>query len=217
MSSRRSYHHGDLREALLRAAIDLVADVGPRGFTLREAARRAGVSHNAPYRHFRDKEELLAAVAAEGFRELTRAMLGAAASQPTALERLSRSGLAYVAFALRRPEHFAVMFDTPFSSADYPECAEAAKEAFETLVRFVEACQQDGSLPPGDTLRRALAAWSLVHGIAKLAIARRLPFQSSAAVLQFAEATIGGSLPALSWADRGDRAADAETPRVPGR
>ncbi|HYM69483.1 MAG TPA: helix-turn-helix domain-containing protein, partial [bacterium] len=78
MRSKRSYHHGDLREALLRAAIDLVADVGPRGFTLREVARRAGVSHNAPYRHFRDKEELIAAVAAEGFRELTRAMLEAA-------------------------------------------------------------------------------------------------------------------------------------------
>lgn len=208
MRSKRSYHHGDLREALLRAAIDLVADVGPRGFTLREVARRAGVSHNAPYRHFRDKEELIAAVAAEGFRELTRAMLEAAASQPTALDRLKRSGLAYVAFALRRPEHFTVMFDTPFSSADYPECAEAAEEAFGTLVRFIEVCQQDRALPPGDTLRRALAAWSLVHGIAKLAVAKRLPFQSRAAVLQFAESTIGGSLPALSWADRGGRAVD---------
>ncbi|HXX37801.1 MAG TPA: TetR/AcrR family transcriptional regulator [bacterium] len=195
----RPYHHGDLRAALLEAAIELIASVGPRGFTLRGVARRAGVSHNAPYRHFRDKDELLAAVAAQGFRELTRAMLDAAASQRTALDRLQRSGLAYVVFALRRPEHFAIMFDTPFPTADYPEGAEAGKEAFETLVRFIEACQQDGSLPPGDTLRRALVAWALVHGIAKLAVAKRLPFQSTAAVLQFAESAIGGSLPALSW------------------
>jgi len=212
MRNRQSYHHGDLRQALLSAATDLIAEVGPRGFTLREVARRAGVSHNAPYRHFRDKEELLAAVAAEGFRELTRAMLDAAAPQPTSLGRLRRSGLAYVAFALRRPEHFTVMFDTPFSKADYPECAEAANEAFGTLVRFIEACQQDAQLPPGDTLQRALAAWSLVHGIAKLAVAKRLPFRSRAAVLQFAESTIERSLAVLSWADRGGRAANAETP-----
>ncbi|HLJ58292.1 MAG TPA: TetR/AcrR family transcriptional regulator [bacterium] len=217
MRSRRPYHHGDLRQALLRAATDIVAEVGPRGFTLREVARRAGVSHNAPYRHFRDKEELVAAVAAEGFRELTQAMLDAAASQPTALDRLRRSGLAYVAFALRRPEHFTVMFDTPVSKADYPECTEAANEAFGTLVRFIEACQRDGPLPPGDTLQRALAAWSLVHGIAKLAVAKRLPFRSRAAVLHFAESTIGGSLSVIAWGDRDGVTANAERPRSSGR
>lgn len=211
MKKRRSYHHGDLREALLRAAVALIAEVGPRGFTLREAARRAGVSHNAPYRHFRSKEDLIAAVAAQGFRELTRAMLDAAAPQTTAAGRLRSSGLAYVAFALRRPEHFAVMFDTPFSPADHPECAEAAGEAFGTLVRFIEACQQDGSLPQGDTLPRALAAWSLVHGIAKLAVAGRLPLPSKAAILQFAESTLGGSLAALPWARREEGGADRTT------
>src|ERR1700681_5062026 len=99
---RRPYHHGNLREALLQAALRAIADVGPAAFTLREVARRAGVSHNAPYRHFRDKDALLAAVAAQGFRELTRAMREAGERQSKALDKLSQSGLAYVAFAVRR-------------------------------------------------------------------------------------------------------------------
>lgn len=198
MKKRRPYHHGDLRDALLRAAVRLVAEVGPRGFTLREVARRAGVSHNAPYRHFRDKDELISAVAAQGFRELTRAMLDEAESQSTPIGRLKAAGLAYVAFALRRPEHFAVMFDTPFSSVDYPECAQAAGEAFGTLVGFIEAGQHRGVVPAGDTVSRALAAWSLVHGIAKLAVAGLLPLPSNTAVLQFAKSTLRGSLPMLS-------------------
>ena len=195
MPRKRRYHHGNLREALLEAAVRLIAEVGPTGFTLRELARRAGVSHNAPYRHFRDKDELLAAVAAQGFRELTQAMLDATESQSTGLDRLKRAGLAYVSFALRRPEHFTVMFDAPIAEANYPECAAAAEEAFRTLVSFVEASQRDRQLPHEDTLPRALAAWSLVHGIAKLAIAQRFPFRSKAEVLKFAESTMDGSLP----------------------
>ena len=78
MARHKPYHHGNLREALLEAAIRLIADVGPTGFTLREVARRAGVSHNAPYRHFRDKDDVMEAVATQGFQELTEAMLEAA-------------------------------------------------------------------------------------------------------------------------------------------
>src|SRR5262250_3802720 len=106
MRPRKPYHHGHLEEVLLETAIQLIGEVGPAGFTLREVARRAGVSHNAPYRHFADGEELLAAVAAQGFRELTQAMRHAARQEPAALGRLKRAGVAYVEFALRRPEHF---------------------------------------------------------------------------------------------------------------
>src|SRR5271163_3285812 len=81
MPRSKPYHHGNLRESLVAAAIQLIAEVGPAGFNLREVARRAGVSHNAPYRHFRDKGELLAEVAAEGFRELNAALLEGAASE----------------------------------------------------------------------------------------------------------------------------------------
>ena len=202
MPRRRPYHHGNLRETLLNAAIRLIAEVGPAGFPLREVARRAGVSHNAPYRHFRGKDELIAAVAAQGFRELTRAMEKEAESQTTALGGLKHSGLAYISFALRRPEHFTVMFDVPASVTEYPDCAEAGEQAFGTLVNFIVSAQRAGELPPDETLSRALVAWSLVHGIAKLAIAGRLPFQSKSEILAFADQAIGHSITAISWPAR---------------
>ena len=111
MKIQKPYHHGNLRATLLRAATGLIGEVGPLAFTLREVARRAGVSHNAPYRHFRDKEDLMTAVAEEGYGELNSLMLAAAGKQTSAVNRLKYAGLTYIEFALRRPEHFAVMFD----------------------------------------------------------------------------------------------------------
>jgi len=208
MKKHKPYHHGNLREALLNAALRLISEVGPTAFTLREVARRAGVSHNAPYRHFRDRDELMAAVATQGYSELTQAMLDAVEQEPGALERLQRAGLAYVKFALRRPEHFTVMFDAPASkpsqklcfnpskmNTQYPEAAEAAEQSFRTLLNFVAACQQEGVLSAGDTKRLALLSWSIVHGIAKLAITGRFPFSSKTEIQKFAEFVIANSLP----------------------
>src|ERR1700741_4543131 len=124
MSKRKPYHHANLREELLEAAIRLIAEVGPTAFTLREIARRAGVSHNAPYRHFRDKDDVIAAVATQGYRELNHAMLDAAKPDTDAVRCLKCAGLAYIAFALRRPEHFTVMFDAPISRRRNPEAAD---------------------------------------------------------------------------------------------
>jgi AcrR family transcriptional regulator len=195
MRRRKPYHHGHLQEALLRTAIELIAEVGPAGFTLREVARRAGVSHNAPYRHFPVREDLLAAVAAQGFRELTQAMLDAAKQQSKALGRLKRAGVAYVEFALRRPQHFTVMFDAPISKHQTPEFAEAADQAFGVLVSLVKSCQEERRLPSGAPRQVALLAWSIVHGIAKLATAKRLPYRSRADILKFAKFVINESLP----------------------
>jgi AcrR family transcriptional regulator len=199
---RRPYHHGNLRETLLQGAVRVIAEVGPAAFTLREVARRAGVSHNAPYRHFRDKDALLATVAAQGFRELTRAMREpgerpskAPLNAPlNALDKLKQSGLAYVAFAVRRPEHFTVMFDAPVVTSKDPEYAQASQEAFNTLVNYIRNCQEEGQLPAGNTLERTLYAWSLVHGIAKLAVASRFPFRTNAALLKFARFAIDQSI-----------------------
>lgn len=196
MKKRKPYHHGNLREALLQAAIALIADVGPIAFTLREVARRAGVSHNAPYRHFRDKDDLMTAVATEGYRELTAAMQEAARKQTRALDCLKHAGLAYIEFALRRPEHFAVMFDAPYSGESHAESNDAAKEAFTTLVAVVKGAQQAGELAPGDAVEYAYLAWTMVHGVAKLAITRRLPYRGRAGIMRFASFVINQSLPA---------------------
>jgi AcrR family transcriptional regulator len=191
---RRPYHHGNLRETLLQGAVRVIAEAGPAAFTLREVARRAGVSHNAPYRHFRDKDALLAAIATQGFRELTRAMREPAERRSKAIDKLKQSGLAYVAFAVHRPEHFAVMFDAPVGTSKDPEYTQASQEAFNTLVSYIRICQEEGQLPAGDTLERALYAWSLVHGIAKLAVAGRFPFRTKATLLKFAKFAINESV-----------------------
>jgi AcrR family transcriptional regulator len=193
MPGKTPYHHGHLREALLGAATSLIAEAGPRGVTLREIARKAGVSHNAPYRHFRDKEELVAAVAVQGFRELDRALRAAVRRASGPRERLKACGLAYVSFALRRPAHFTVMFDVPVGSGDHAERAEAAETAFGNLMNVVTDCLAEENRSSEDPLDHALFAWSLVHGIAKLAIAGRLPFRSRARVLAFAGYAVGGS------------------------
>src|ERR1700683_912631 len=159
--SDRPYHHGALKQTLVDAAIALIAEVGTHVFTLREVARRAGVSHNAPYRHYRDRDELLAVVAMQGFERLTAAMRRSAAHGSETIERLRLCGRGYVDFALRWPQHFLVMFDLPSSREKYPEYAAAGQEAFDTLLTFIVACQEAGDLPPEDPEVLALTAGSL--------------------------------------------------------
>lgn len=190
MNDSRPYHHGNLREVLLEAALQLIAEVGPGGFTLREVARRAGVSHNAPYRHFADKDALLAAVAEQGFRELTEAMREAAGREESSSGQLRQSGLAYIGFALRRPQHFAVMFDLPAMKRRSAECEAAGRETFMTLVGYVESSSRERHLIEGNVMEQAYAAWSLVHGVAKLASSGQLPYGTAVEVLQFAETVL---------------------------
>jgi AcrR family transcriptional regulator len=108
---------GNLCQVLLDAGVALIRKVGPKSFTMREVARRAGVSHNAPYRHFRDKDELISAIVGQGFERLNDAMIGQAAAGKTGVERLELCGRAYVNFALRWPGHFTAMFASTFSNA----------------------------------------------------------------------------------------------------
>ena len=123
----------------------LIGEVGPKGFTIREVARRAGVSHNAPYRHFRDKDELLEAIAVEGFERLTAAMKKRAVAGAKAAERLRLCGCGYVDFALRWPQHFLVMFDLP--SRGLPEHGTVGENAFQALLGFIIESQKEGVLP----------------------------------------------------------------------
>ncbi len=178
MTEPQPYHHANLRKTLLDAAVVLIGEVGPRAFTLREVARRAGVSHNAPYRHFASKDELLVAVAAEGFDRMAAVMEKAMKPGRAPLERLQLCGCGYVEFALRWPQHLLVMFDLPLPPRN--DCEAVGANAFQVLLDCITATQQSGDLEAGDPLPLAWTAWSLVHGIAKLANSGNLPLTRKA-------------------------------------
>jgi AcrR family transcriptional regulator len=175
---RHAYHHGDLRRALIQATLRLIRERGPTGFTLREVARRAGVSHNAPYRHFRNKEALLAAVAEEGFVALTQATERAAREATTPQQRLVERGVAYVTFALERPAHYRVMFGPAIRRGRHPGLDTVAQRAFDSLVREMAFGQQVGAFAGSDPRELARVAWALVHGVADLAIGQQLALKN---------------------------------------
>jgi AcrR family transcriptional regulator len=161
---RAAYHHGDLAAALIAAATALVEEVGPAAVSLREAARRAGVSHNAPYRHFADRAALLAAVAEAGFRDFG-ARLAAAVAGAAEGRGLAAMGRAYVGFALDRPGVHRLMFSDQVDRAAHSGLAAAAKEASAVLRRAVGA---PGPAGDGPRSSAALRAWALAHGLANL-------------------------------------------------
>ena len=164
------YHHGDLRRALLEAALELLEQNGPSGITLREAARRAGVTHAAPYRHFADKEALLAALAEEGFEEL-RAAVEAAMRDHEGLARLEACGVAYVRFARSNPSRFRVMFGSEVGDKrKYPSLLEADQAVFDVLCREIRRVQQAGRLTPGNPAALGMVLWSMLHGVAALVV-----------------------------------------------
>jgi AcrR family transcriptional regulator len=173
--SKPPYHHGDLRHALIQASLALIAEEGFAALTLREVARRAGVTHAAPYRHFADKEALLAAVAEEGFRTMAAQMRERMASERSPTERLAACGVAYVLFALQHPAHFRVMFGPHFTRrADHEVLAQEGGNAFGLLVQSLTEGQQAGELREGEPMPLALMAWSLVHGLASLLVDGKL-------------------------------------------
>jgi AcrR family transcriptional regulator len=166
----RGYHHGNLKEALLRAALELIAQKGPAGFTFAEAARWAGVSPAAPYRHFRDRDELLANVALRGFERFALVLEQAwddGGPQPFAA--LDRLGKAYLEFARAEPAYYSAMFEAGISLATSPELRETGDRAFAILRGASETlCAQmpPQSRPPA--LMVALHIWAMSHGIASL-------------------------------------------------
>lgn len=169
--ARASYHHGDLRASLVRASLTLLAEEGIEGLTLRSVARRVGVSHAAPKNHFGDLSGLLEAVAAEGFVRLAEAMEAAVAGAADPLSRLLEAGVAYVAFARRRPGHFRAMFHPRLGPRlAGGELEQASTRALGVLVEAMRAAQAAGVAREGDVLELSLAAWSMVHGLAALAV-----------------------------------------------
>jgi len=166
----RAYHHGDLRNALIEAALAQIAKNGARALSLREVARAAGVSHTASYRHFPSKESLLAAIAEQGFVMLGDAIGTAVQAHPAEpLAALQASGIAYVEFGVQYPHHLQVMFGGLIGSqADHPGLEQAAEATYERLREAVRAAQRSGDVRSGDDRIIALASWAQVHGLALL-------------------------------------------------
>ena len=166
----RSYHHGDLKTAMIEAALQLVRKKGPRGFTLNEASRTAGVSVSAPYNHFRDKEALLVEIVLLGSRTLAMELQTAADSVASPREGLLAVYTAYVCFAKHHPDLFTVMFQSGIEKTRYPEIQAATANAFQIAVKM--AAQIESSSSSAEQL--ALAIWSMAHGFATLSVERAI-------------------------------------------
>lgn len=186
-AQRRPYHHGDLRGALSDAVRAYVEESGGTGhLTLREAARRAGVSHSAPYRHFPDKQALLAAVATEGFAALSRALRDARAGVEDDEQRFVRTGLTYLRFARENRGYLGVMFGPDIAKSHTRDLQRNANEAFTVLQEMAA----DAGVRVGAEARRiGTVIWSFVHGLATLTVYNQLP--SSVAETPDGLATLG--------------------------
>lgn len=178
---KRKYHHGDLRRALIAAAVETIAAEGVDALTLRGVAERVGVTRMAPYRHFDDKDALLASVAEEGFRLLHDALAAAVQEAgPDSRLQLLRMGESYVAYAVAQPSHYRVMFGPCADHMErYPDLARIAGATFAVLEETVRRAQQSGAVVQGSPQRLAATVWSLVHGIAMLTLDRQVPFDSA--------------------------------------
>ncbi|MBL8910287.1 MAG: TetR/AcrR family transcriptional regulator [Archangium sp.] len=179
---RSSYHHGDLSNALVRAAIDLISSENSEQITLREVSRRVGVNHRAVYRHFSDLTSLLAAVAEQGYGELLATLQHALATLPAgkgvpklAARRMEALAIAYVGFAFDRPAHYRIMFGRRMNEdGRFPALEGAALKAYELLQSELDAGVATGEFKDRPRRELVFGFWSLTHGFASLALVRRI-------------------------------------------
>ncbi|WP_306359473.1 TetR/AcrR family transcriptional regulator [Nocardia sp. CC227C] len=176
MSTKSRYHHGALREELMRASLELIESEGLAAVSLRRVAREAGVSPGAPYHHFADRAALMTALSTQGF-ELLRAELRTARDRAdTPMSRLAALADAYVRFARERPAHFRLMFRPELSrSHKHPETSAAGDAAFAVLAETVAEAAAAGTVPTDEADILAMTWWSLAHGLASLTLDGKLP------------------------------------------
>ncbi len=177
----KKYHHGDLKNALIKAGVEILSKEGIDGLSLRKVAQRAGVSHNAPYSHFPDKQSLIAAISTEGFKQLYDELGLAIAAFPRDPKRQLQEGAwAYVQFAMNNTDTFKIMFSGVLKKEkEYPAFVEISHKTFERVVDVVKACQNAGVLSSTRPEILAVAVWGQIHGIISL----RLEGQISHTVL----------------------------------
>jgi AcrR family transcriptional regulator len=176
-----SYHHGDLKKALVETGLLVIKEQGSNALSLREAARKAGVSEAAPYRHFANKESLLAAIAEEGFKRLrARLVEGISAASGDPLAQLHAVAWGYTQFAILETDHFRAMFSSslvPPHAEKHPALSEAAISNFNELLGVVEACQKEGLISKSAHSKATAARmWASIHGLTLLLIDQELSF-----------------------------------------
>jgi len=177
MPKKKTYHHGDLKNALIKAGVEILAKDGVSGLSLRKVASRAGVSHTAPYSHFVDKQALIAAISTEGFRQLHERISSVAEKNKTKPARqLSEVAWAYVQFAMDDRDRFKVMFSGVLEKEkEYPEFVAESQRNFQLVRRIVEANQVAGVLSSGPADLVTLSAWGIVHGFIMLLLESQIP------------------------------------------
>lgn len=166
----KKYHHGDLKNALIRAGVEILSKEGTEALSLRRVAERAGVSHSAPYSHFPDKQSLIAAISTEGFKQLYAELDAAVSVHPEdARRQLQEGAWAYVQFAMNNTDTFKIMFSGVLEKEkEYPDFVEISHKTFQRVTDVVRACQAAGILRAEPPEMMAVAVWGQVHGIISL-------------------------------------------------
>ena len=171
------YHHGNLRRTLMRAGIKTLKSDGVAGLSMRKLAREAGVSHNAPYMHFRNKQSVVAGLAEEGFRQLRAAILRARSKhEDNWRDQLFAGSIAYVKYGKRNKALMDIMF-LEYDEEEYPSLCEGSEAALHLLTELVERGQVAGEITDGDARQYAISIWALLHGIAMILAGRKGPVQ----------------------------------------
>lgn len=173
---KKSYHHGDLKNALIEAGIAVLAEEGEFGISLRKVALRAGVSHAAPYAHFTDKQALVAAISTEGLSRMSRSIDAIHLRwNDDPLRELVEIAWAYLCFAIQAPAHFKITFSGAVKKEqDYPDFITLTQKNFSALEQVVEHCQSAGILEAGPPEVIAIGVWSQVHGLASLMVENQI-------------------------------------------
>jgi len=177
MPKKKNYHHGDLKNALIKAGVEILAKDGVSGLSLRKVALKVGVSHTAPYSHFVDKQALIAAISTEGFRQLYKrvsTVIDEYQTRPST--QLVEVAWTYVQFAMDDPDRFKVMFSGVLEKEkEYPEFVAESQRSFQLVKMIVEANQTSGKLRSGSSDLAALSAWGIIHGFVMLLLEGQIP------------------------------------------
>jgi AcrR family transcriptional regulator len=168
--STKSYHHGDLKNALIQAGIKILAEEGIQGFSLRKVAREAGVTHSAPYAHFADKQAMIAAISTDGYRKVYEHINAVIETYPNdTLRQFVETAWAYVSFGLEEPDHFKITFSGSVErEREYPDLVEMTEKTFDALRQLIIRCQQANLIDQGEPDLLAVNVWGFVHGFVYL-------------------------------------------------